>query len=146
MNFRRFCKSKKIDLYIANNYKLMTRLNADGLYISAHNTNLKLSKFRNSNFKIIGSAHNIKELRLKTLQGCSLFIFSRLFKTSYKKKEGFMGIIKFNLLKLKRKEPLIPLGGINFSNLNKLNMVKANYFAILSEVKKKPAKIFNRLF
>jgi hypothetical protein len=57
-----------------------------------------------------------------------------------------MGIIKFNLLKLKRKEPLIPLGGINFSNLNKLNMVKANYFAILSEVKKKPAKIFNRLF
>jgi thiamine-phosphate pyrophosphorylase len=146
LNFRRFCKSKKIDFYIANDFKLMTRINADGLYISAHNTNLKLSRFRNSNFKIIGSAHNIKELRLKKLQGCSLFIFSRLFKTSYKNKKEFMGIIKFNLLKLNRKESLIPLGGINLFNLNKLNMVRTNYFAILSEVKKKPAKIFNRLF
>jgi hypothetical protein len=57
-----------------------------------------------------------------------------------------MGVVKFNLFKQKRKESLIPLGGINLSNLNKLNIVKADYFAILSEVKKKPAKIFNRLF
>jgi len=146
LKFRRFCKAKKIDFYISNNFKLMTKLNADGLYISANNTNLKLSRFRNSNFKIIGSAHNIKELKLKALQGCSCFIFSRLFKTSYKNKEGFMGITKFNLFKLNRKEILVPLGGINLSNLNKLNMVRANAFAILSEVKKKPAKIFNRLF
>ena len=56
-----------------------------------------------------------------------------------------MGIIKFNLVKLHRKENLVPLGGIRLSNLNKLNSVNSDAFAILSE-EKKPAKIFNRLF
>ena len=146
LRFRRFCKSKRIDLYIANNFKLMAQLNADGLYISSNNRSLALSKYRKSNYKVIGSAHNLKELNLKVLQGCTFIIFSRLFKTSYKNKKDFLGITKFNLFCLSRKEVLIPLGGINLENLNKLNLVKTNYLAILSEVKKKPAKIFSRLF
>ena len=36
--------------------------------------------------------------------------------------------------------------GINLDNLNKLKMVKSRSFALLSEIKKKPVKIFNRLF
>jgi len=146
LKFRRYCKAKKIDFYVSNDHKLMVSINADGLYISAHNTNLKLSRFKNSNYKIIGSAHNFKELNLKALQGCSHFIFSRLFKTSYKNKKDFMGIIKFNLFKLSRKEDLVPLGGIKLSNLNKLSLVNSNSFVLLSEIKKKPAKIINRLF
>ena len=146
LKFRRYCKAKKIDFYISNNFKLMVSLNADGLYISSHNTDLSLSRIKNSNYKIIGSAHNIKELNLKIIQGCSHFIYSRLFNTNYKFKKGFMGIVKFNLLKLSRKENLVPLGGINMKNLNKLNLVKSNSFVLLSEIKKKPAKIFSRLF
>ena len=146
LKFRRYCKAKKIDFYISNNFKLMVFLRADGLYISAHNTNLKLSRFKNSNYKIIGSAHNIKELNLKTQQGCSHFIFSRLFKTSYKNKKNFMGVVKFNLFKLLRKENLAPLGGINLSNLNKLKLLNSSSLVLLSEIKKKPVKIINRLF
>ena len=41
---------------------------------------------------------------------------------------------------------LIPLGGINTENLNNLRNVICDGFALLSEVKKKPAKIFSRLF
>jgi len=146
IKFRRYCKSKKIDFYVSNNEKLTSDLKADGLYISAHNTNLRLAKLKKSNYKIIGSAHNIKELNIKILQGCSDIIFSRLFKVSYSFKKSFLGVIKFNLLKLSRKENLIPLGGINLSNLTKLKMVRSNSFALLSEIKKKPAKLFNRLF
>ena len=80
------------------------------------------------------------------LQGCSSVIFSRLFKVINPHKKGFMGVVKFNLLKLSRRENLVPLGGINLSNLNKLKMVKTNSFALLSEIKKKPVKLFNRLF
>ena len=40
-------------------------LKADGIYISAHNKDLSLARFKNSKYKIIGSAHNIKELNLK---------------------------------------------------------------------------------
>ena len=67
--FRRRCKSKKIDFYVSNNEKLTSKLKADGLYISAHNKNLRLVNLKKSNYKIIGSAHNIKELNLKILQG-----------------------------------------------------------------------------
>ena len=67
LKFRRNCKAKKIEFYISNDSKLMVFLNADGLYISAHNINLKLSRFRNSNYKIIGSAHNVKELNLDSI-------------------------------------------------------------------------------
>ena len=146
LKFRRYCRSKKIDFYVSNNEKLTSDLKADGLYISAHNKNLRLAKLKRSNFKIIGSAHNIKELNLKILQGCSSIIFSRLFEVSSPFKKGYMGVIKFNLFRLSRRENLVPLGGINLSNLNKLKMVKSNSFALLSEIKKKPAKLFNRLF
>ena len=146
IRFRRYCRSKKIDFYISNDEKLTSQLKADGLYISAYNKNLRLAKLKRSNFKIIGSAHNIKELNIKMLQGCSSVVFSRLFKVSSPFKKGFMGVIKFNLFRLSRKENLVPFGGINLSNLNKLKMVKSSSFALLSEIKKKPAKLFNRLF
>ena len=57
----------------------MVLLNADGLYISAFNKDLRLSRFKNSKYKIIGSIHNIKELNIKINQGCTYFLFSRLF-------------------------------------------------------------------
>ena len=50
-------------------------LKADGLYISANNKNLNASKYKYSNYKIIGGAHNIKEINLKKKQGCSEIFF-----------------------------------------------------------------------
>ena len=144
--FRRICKTKRIDFYVANNIYLMKLLKADGLYISAHNKRINLNKFKNSNFEILGSAHNIKELNLKNLQGCKTVIFSRLFQTEYKEKNGHLGIIKFNLLARTRKENLIPLGGIRISNLNKMKLLASEGLVLLSEIKKKPAKIISRLF
>ncbi len=144
--FRSLCRVKKVEFYVANNINLLINLKADGLYISAKNKNLNLKRLKIANYKIIGSAHNIKELRLKKLQGCTNFVFSRLFKTNYENKKGFLGIIKFNLFKNMHKEELIPLGGINSNNINKLNIVNSDSFSFLSEIKKKPAKIFSRLF
>ena len=45
--------------------------------------NLKFLNYKKPNFKIIGSAHNFKEISLKIKQGCSFnfivkIIFSRL--------------------------------------------------------------------
>jgi len=144
--FRKLCKLKGIGFYISNNVKLAALTNADGLYISSHNKNLNLLRLKRTSYNLIGSAHNIRELNIKVIQGCTSIVYSRLFKTLYNYKKGSLGIVKFNLLRRSRKEDLVPLGGINLLNLNKLKLVKSNAFAILSEVKKKPAKIFNRLF
>ena len=111
-----------------------------------HNKDLSLSGLKNKNFRLIGSVHNLKELNLKKMQGCSNLIFSRLFETNYKFKKGYLGIVKFNLFKLFNKLDLIPLGGINVTNINKLKSSGFTAFAMLSEVKKKPTKIFSRLF
>ena len=146
LTFRKKCKCKNIDFYVSNDVKLLINLNADGLYISAYNKDLRLNKFNQSRFKVIGSAHNIYDINLKTKQGCKKILFSRLFKTDYKDKATFLGVTKFNLLSRQINKKLVPLGGIRLKNLNQMNIVFCKSFAILSEIKKKPAKIFSRLF
>ena len=142
---REDCKKKYIKFYVANDTRLYSRLRADGLYISAFNKDLRLKSFNSSKSKNIGSAHNLKEIRLKINQGCKTIIFSRLFVTNYDNKSGYLGVVKFNLLSKIYNTKLIPLGGIRFYNLNKLKLLKAEGLCILSELKK-PAKIINRLF
>ena len=144
LNFRRFCRIKSIKFYIANDAKLAMLLNSDGLYISAFNKNLRFLTLKKSNFKLIGSAHNLKEISLKSKQGCEIILFSKLFLVSYDKKATFLGVVKFNNY-LKINKNLVPLGGITMKNLNNLNNVKCQGFALLSEIKKKPAKIISRL-
>ena len=135
IKFRKSCQRMNIKFIISNNTKLMIMLKADGLYISANNKNLNTIKYKYSNYKIIGGAHNIKEINLKKKQGCEEIFFSRLFTTNYQNKKSFLGVVKFNIFKNTRKENLIPLGGINLQNLNKLNIVKCNSIAISSLVK-----------
>ena len=138
--FRKKCQAKSIKFYLANDERLAIKIKADGLYVSSYNKKKILRNFKD----IIGASHNNNEIYLKIWQGCRKIIFSRLFKTNYRNKKTFWGIIKFNLIDKKRE--LIPLGGINLSNLNKLNTLDTQYAAFLSEVKKKPAKILRRLF
>ena len=124
----------------------MFALKADGLYISAYNKNLKTAHLKKLNYTIIGSAHNVLEINLKKKQGCSQILFSRLFKTSYKNKKGYLGVTKFNLLAVSSKEDLVPLGGINLSNLNKLRMVKSNSIAVSSLIKEKQKETLKIFF
>ena len=144
--YRKNCKRYGVNFFVANDIKLLIEVNADGLYISAHNKNLHTNIFSKKGFKIIGSAHNQRELDLKIKQGCNLVIFSRLFETNSPFKKGHLGVQKFNILSLRSKKELVPLGGINEKNLSKLNIVLAQSFACLSAIKKKPAKLINRLF
>ena len=114
---------------------------ADGLYLSSYNKKIHL----NTNIKLIGSAHSFREIHEKIKQGCKTILLSRLFKTSYVNKKSFLDVVKFNLINNKYKLSIVPLGGIRNSNLNKLNMINSDGFALMSEVKKKPV-ITNRLF
>ena len=145
LTFRKNCKLKSIKFYVANNTRLSILLKADGIYLSAFNKSLNLLSLRKYNFEIIGSAHNLKEISIKIKQGCELILFSKLFMVNYDKNAPYLGIIKFNNL-LKMNKNLIPLGGINRNNLNYLNIINCKGFALMSEIKKKPAKIFSRLF
>ena len=143
--FRKNCELRKVQFFVANNTKLAMYLKADGIYLSANNNNFEALHLKRLNFKLIGSAHNIKEIKLKNDQGCKEILFSKLFKVDYEKKSNFLGVVKFNKYLLFSNN-LIPLGGIKENNLNSLRSIKCIGFAMLTEIKKKPAKIISRLF
>jgi len=143
--FRKQCSRKGIKFFIANNKRLAILHKADGLYISSYNKMRLFNSNFSKNMQLIGSAHNQREIYQKINQGCKSIILSRVFKTDYINKIGFLGVVKFNNFIQKNKVILVPLGGIRINNLNKLKMIKTSSLAILSEIKKKPA-ILNRLF
>jgi len=137
--FKKNCDRKKIKFYIANNYNLAKKCNAYGLYLSAYNKKIY------HNINVIGAAHSFKEINQKIKQKCKVILLSRLFKTNYKNKKSFFGPLKFNLIIKNYKIQITPLGGIRYDNLLRMNLIKTNSFAIMSEIKKKPA-IASRLF
>ena len=145
LRFRQKCKLKAIKFYVANNIKLAIKLKSDGVYLSSFNKELRFLNYKKPNFKIIGSAHNFKEISLKVKQGCSSILLSKLFLVDYDKNAPFYGVVKFNYFS-NFTEKLIPLGGIKEQNLNQLKNVFGKGIALLSEIKKKPANIINRLF
>tara|TARA_Y100000768_G_C23932089_1_gene660624 strand:- start:237 stop:776 length:540 start_codon:yes stop_codon:yes gene_type:complete len=134
IKLRNYCKKKKIKFYIANNIKLALRLNADGAYIPSFNKSIThLNYSFNKNFDIIGSAHNLNEIRIKERQRVNKIVLSSLFK----KNKNYLGIYRFKILKKLTKKKLIVLGGVTKNNLKKINLVDCNNFAGISYFKKK---------
>ena len=144
--FRKTCRIKLIEFYVANDMKLAILLRADGIYLSSYNKTYKILNLKRLNFKIIGSAHNINEIVFKIKQGCSYILLSKLFPVDYEEKSKYLNVVKFNTFSKNFPRKLIPLGGIKINNLNKLRITDCEAFALLTEIKKKPAKILSRLF
>jgi len=85
---------------------------------------------RRKNFLVIGSAHSVKEIKIKEKQGAEMIFLSPLFKTQ--KSNQFLDTIKFKLLTLNTNKKIIALGGINRKNVNKLNILNLHGFAGIS--------------
>ena len=146
LNYRKKCRLKLIKFFVANDLKLAIKLKADGIYLSSKNNDFKPLNIKKIDFDIIGSAHNLKEINLKNKQNCKYILLSKLFTVDYDKNSPILGLIKFNKYTQYGKNKLIALGGIKLSNLSKLKFINSEGFAVLSEIKKKPVKIINRLF
>ena len=130
IKLRNFCKKNQRRFYISNDINLAKKLNADGLYISSTNRNLTFKSISyKKKFKILGSAHNFKEIKVKELQNVSEIFLSPLFKD---KKNQRLDIYKY--LNLKRTTIMkdISLGGISYKNIKKLRLIKPYGFAGIS--------------
>tara|TARA_Y100000591_G_scaffold290624_1_gene276579 strand:+ start:1581 stop:2108 length:528 start_codon:yes stop_codon:yes gene_type:complete len=129
LKIKNYCKKKSIQFYLSNNIKLAIKLNLDGAYIPAFNKSLKhLAYSYKKNFKIIGSAHNLKEIRAKENQNAEKIFLSSLFK----KNKNFLGINKFKLLSKLTKKNVVVLGGISKKNIKKLSLLNQSEFAGMS--------------
>ena len=129
LKFKNYCKKKGLKFYLSNNVKLSIKLGLDGAYIPSFNKNFDhLSFTLKKNFKLIGSAHNLKEIKIKELQKVDKIFLSSLFK----KNKNYLGINKFKYLSNLTKKKIVVLGGITKKNIKLLNLLNNSEFAGIS--------------
>ena len=132
LKLKNFLRKKGNKFFIANNFKLALKLRLDGVYVPSFNnkfSHLAYSTF--SNFTIIGSAHNLKEIRVKELQKVQNIFISSLFK----KNKNYLGLNRLkNLQKLTNKK-VVALGGISKSNIKKVRLLNISSIAGISYFK-----------
>jgi len=129
LKIKKYCKKKSIKFYLSNNIKLAIKLDLDGVYIPSFNKSLKhLAYSYKKNFTIIGSAHNLREIRTKEIQNVKKIFLSSLFK----KNKNFLGINKFRLLSKLTNRKIVVLGGVSKENVKKLKILDQSEFAGIS--------------
>ena len=136
IKIKNYCAKKNKKFYLSNNIKLAINLNLDGAYIPSFNKDFgHLNYSYKKNFKIIGSAHNIKEIKTKELQKVEKIFLSSIFK----KNNNYLGINKFKLISKHTKQKVVALGGISKKNIKKLKLLYNKEFAGISYFDKKKA-------
>jgi len=129
LRIKKYCKKKNIKFYLSNNIKLANKLNLDGAYIPSFNKNTEHLAFSyKKNFDIVGSAHNLKEIKIKEKQKVNKIFLSSLFK----KNKNFLGINKFRLLSKLTNRKIVVLGGVSKENVKKLKILDQSEFAGIS--------------
>ncbi len=129
LEIKNYCKKKGIKFYLSNNIKLAIKLDLDGAYIPSFNKSTKhLSYSLKRNFKIIGSAHNLREIRIKEKQDVEKIFLSSLFK----KNKNYLGINKFKLTSKLTNKEIVVLGGVSKKNLKRLKILDQTKFAGIS--------------
>ena len=131
------CKKNRYQLFVSNDIKLVHKVKADGIYVPSFNKSKNFANLEKKNIKILGSAHNQKEIHNKILQNCSAIFLSPLFYVETSKK--FLGLYKFNYLSYMNKINILALGGISENNIRKLKLLYTNGFGGIRLFKKKPA-------
>ena len=129
ISIKKYCKKKSIKFFLSNEIKLAVKLDLDGAYIPSFNKSFKhLSYSLKKKFKIIGSAHNLKELKIKEKQKVEKIFLSSIFK----EEKNYLGINKFKKLASLTKKNVVALGGVSRKNLKKLSLLKQLDFAGIS--------------
>ena len=129
LKIKKYCKKSKVKFYLSNHIKLAIKLDLDGAYIPSFNKSTKhLSFSLKKQFGIIGSAHNIKEIKIKEIQNVNKIFLSSVFK----KNKNYLGINKFKLISNLTKKKVVALGGISKKNINKLKLLNNPEFAGIS--------------
>ena len=77
---------------------------------------------------IVGSAHNIKEIKTKELQKVEKIFLSSLFKEN----KNYLGITKFKIISRCTERKVIALGGISKNNIRKLKLLSNQEFGGIS--------------
>ena len=129
LKLKTYLKRRGNKFLLANNFKMALKFKLDGVYLPSFNNKFDhLNYSTYSNFTILGSAHNLKEIKIKETQGVQSIFISSLFK----KNNNFLGINKFKLISSYSKKNIVALGGISKKNTRVLRLLNISGFAGIS--------------
>ena len=129
LKLKTFLKKRGYKFLLGNNFKMALKLKLDGVYLPSFNNKFDhLNYSTYSNFIILGSAHNLKEIKIKETQKVQSIFISSLFK----KNNNFLGINKFKLISSYSKKNIVALGGISKKNVKVLRLLNISGFAGIS--------------
>ena len=129
LKLKKYCRKKNLKFLLSNDVRQAIKLYLDGAYIPSFNKNIRhLSYSKKKNFLIVGSAHNLKEIKIKEKQGCEMIIISSIFK----KNKNYLGLNKFKLISKLTDKKTIALGGLDKTNLKYLSLTNCSGFAGIS--------------
>ena len=129
LKIKKYCKKKGNKFYLSNDICLANKLNLDGAYIPSFNKTTKHLAFSyKQNFNIVGSAHNLKEIRIKEKQKVNKIFLSSLFKRN----KNFLGINRFKILSKLTSNKIVALGGVSKRNVGYLRLTNCKEFAGIS--------------
>jgi len=131
------CKKNRNQLFVSNDVKLAIKVKAEGIYIPSFNKTKGFANLEKKNIKILGSAHNQKEIQKKISQNCTTIFLSPIF--YIEKSNKFLGVHKFNYLAYSNNINIFALGGITENNMHKLKLLNIKGFGGIRMFKKKPA-------
>jgi len=147
---KKFCKYNNLKLYILDNLRVAYQFNLDGIVLSHNNKRvIFLNKINyKKEFKIIGKVHNQREYYFKKRQNCKSIILSPIFSNKKYSDYKLLGVVKFNLISNYWTEITIAMGGINLSNIKRINETRAQGIGFNNLMNnpeiKKPALYFVR--
>ena len=128
---KKICKKYNVKFLVNDDPELAKKLNSDGCHLGQKDMSiLKARKILKN--KIIGiTCHNSINLIKKAVKDNASYIAIGAFFASRTKKVKFKASIELlNYAKNITNIPIIPIGGIKFSNYKKLLLNKANFLAI----------------
>ena len=129
IKLKNFLRKRGNKFFLANNFKLALKLRLDGVYIPSFNkgfNHLAYSTFLN--FTVVGSAHNLKEIKIKELQQVQNIFLSSIFK----KNKNYLGLNKFKILDKYTKKKVVALGGISKKNIKQIKLTNVSSIAGIS--------------
>ena len=129
IKLKNFLKKKGNKFFLANNFRLALKLGLDGVYIPSFNKDFNHLAYSTClNFTVVGSAHNLKEIRIKELQQIQNIFISSVFK----KNKNYLGLNKFKILGKYTKKKIVALGGISKKNVKQIKLTNASSIAGIS--------------
>ena len=126
IKLKNFLKKRGNKFFLANDFKLALKLGLDGVYIPSFNKDFNHLAFSTFiNFTVVGSAHNLKEIRIKELQKVQNIFISSLFK----KNKNYLGSNKFKILAKYTNKKVVALGGISKKNIKQIKLTNVSRIA-----------------